>query len=63
LNGLLKPKKGTVIFNGVPLDKLPAHKIVELGISLVACNIFPLLRITYSRQTWYDQAQIRCTPF
>lgn len=33
--GLLKPSSGTVTFNGRDISKLPPHKIVELGISLV----------------------------
>ncbi len=35
ITGLLKPASGTVQFCGQSLNKLPAHKIVELGISLV----------------------------
>jgi branched-chain amino acid transport system ATP-binding protein len=35
ISGLLTPASGTVIFNGVRLDKEPTHKVVELGICLV----------------------------
>ena len=35
ITGLLKPKSGTVEFYGKTLNKIPAHKIVEEGISLV----------------------------
>ncbi len=33
ISGLLKPKKGTIIFEGKRIDKVVPHKIVELGIS------------------------------
>jgi len=33
--GLLRPTSGSVIFQGKPIDSLPSHAIVELGISLV----------------------------
>jgi branched-chain amino acid transport system ATP-binding protein len=33
--GLLKPTTGSVLFQGKPIDSLPSHAIVELGISLV----------------------------
>ncbi len=33
--GLVKPKEGNVVFEGIRLDRLPAHKIVDLGISMV----------------------------
>lgn len=35
ITGLLKPTSGRIRFYGHHLDKEPAHKIVELGISLV----------------------------
>jgi branched-chain amino acid transport system ATP-binding protein len=35
ITGLLKPEAGSVIFHDRPLGKEPAHKIVELGISMV----------------------------
>ncbi len=34
ITGLLKPKSGTVEFYGKTLNKIPAHKIVEEGVSL-----------------------------
>ncbi len=33
ISGLLKPKKGTITFEGKRIDKVVPHKIVELGIS------------------------------
>ena len=35
ISGLLTPATGSVIFNGIRLDKEPAHKIVQLGVGLV----------------------------
>lgn len=35
ISGLLKPKSGSIYFLGQQIDKLPAHKIVKLGICLV----------------------------
>ncbi len=32
ISGLLRPRRGTIIFDGTPLDTLPAHRIVTLGI-------------------------------
>ena len=33
ISGLLRPKSGTLLYRGQPLDHLPPHKIVTLGIS------------------------------
>jgi len=33
ISGLLRPKAGTLLYRGQPLDRLPPHKIVMLGIS------------------------------
>jgi branched-chain amino acid transport system ATP-binding protein len=35
ITGLLKPAKGSITLYGVRSDLIPAHKIVELGVSLV----------------------------
>ena len=35
ISGLLTPATGSVIFNGIRLDKEPAHKVVQLGVCLV----------------------------
>jgi branched-chain amino acid transport system ATP-binding protein len=45
ISGLLKPKKGTIIFEDKRLEKLFPHKIVELGISQApeGRKIFPNL--------------------
>ena len=43
ISGLLTPASGTVIFNGVCLDKEPTHKVVALGVCLIPeeKGIFP----------------------
>ena len=33
--GLIQPRRGEVRFDGVPLDRVPAHRRVALGLSLV----------------------------
>ena len=35
ITGLLSPKKGTVLFEGKDITKIPAHKIVSLGMAHV----------------------------
>ena len=35
LSGLLRPKKGRIRFNGIRLDRVPAHEIVRMGICMV----------------------------
>ncbi|MBI5056417.1 MAG: ABC transporter ATP-binding protein [Nitrospirae bacterium] len=34
ISGLLRPKKGEVIFNGVEIHKVEPYKLIEMGISL-----------------------------
>ncbi|MFC1890953.1 ABC transporter ATP-binding protein [Thermodesulfobacteriota bacterium] len=43
ISGLLKPEAGSISFNGIRLDKEPAHRIVELGVCLIpeGKGIFP----------------------
>jgi len=33
--GLLKAERGSISFQGVRIDKMPAHKIVEMGLAMV----------------------------
>lgn len=35
LTGLIQPKTGSIMFNGKDITKVPAHKIVEMGIAHV----------------------------
>jgi branched-chain amino acid transport system ATP-binding protein len=52
LSGLLKPIGGRVVFDGKPLTRLPAHKIVALGLahSPEGRHIFPRLSIEQNLQ-------------
>jgi branched-chain amino acid transport system ATP-binding protein len=47
ISGLLKPKTGSITYDGIRLDRLPAHKIVELGICMVpeGRRLFPQMSI------------------
>jgi len=47
ISGLLKPKNGSISFDGIRLDRLPAHRIVELGISMVpeGRRLFPQMSV------------------
>ncbi|MFJ2742172.1 ABC transporter ATP-binding protein [Streptomyces sp. NPDC087440] len=52
LSGLLKPSGGSIRFDGKPLDGIPAHKIVAMGLahSPEGRHIFPRLTITENLQ-------------
>ncbi|WP_329130727.1 ABC transporter ATP-binding protein [Streptomyces sp. NBC_01476] len=52
LSGLLKPIGGTIVFDGKALTRLPAHKIVALGLahSPEGRHIFPRLTIEQNLQ-------------
>ncbi len=47
ISSMLTPAKGTIEFQGVRLDKLPAHKIIEYGIVHVpeARRLFPEMSV------------------
>ena len=47
ITGLLKVKGGSITFEGVRLDRLPAHRIVEAGICMVpeGRRLFPQMSI------------------
>jgi branched-chain amino acid transport system ATP-binding protein len=47
ISGLLKPTEGQINFNDVDIQKLPPHKIVELGIVQIpeGRRLFPLLSV------------------
>ncbi len=47
ISGLIKPKEGRIIFDGQELNKIPAHKIVYMGISHApeGRKIFPTLTV------------------
>ena len=52
LSGLLNPVSGRITFNGQPLARVPAHKIVSLGLahSPEGRHIFPRLTIEQNLQ-------------
>jgi branched-chain amino acid transport system ATP-binding protein len=52
LSGLLNPVSGRIVFNGKPLARVPAHKIVSLGLahSPEGRHIFPRLTIEQNLQ-------------
>lgn len=45
--GVLMPKRGRILFDGEPIDNMPPHKRVELGISSVpeGRRVFPSLTV------------------
>ena len=47
ISGLLKPKTGSITYDGIRLNRLPAHKIVELGICMVpeGRRLFPQMSV------------------
>jgi branched-chain amino acid transport system ATP-binding protein len=47
ISGLLRPSAGAVVFQGKPVDKVPAHDIVSLGIGHVpeGRRIFPTMSV------------------
>jgi branched-chain amino acid transport system ATP-binding protein len=52
LSGLLNPVSGRIVFNGKPLARVPAHKIVSMGLahSPEGRHIFPRLTIEQNLQ-------------
>lgn len=53
ITGLLSPKKGTVIFEGKDITKVPAHKIVSLGMAHV-----PEGRRVFAELTVYENLKM-----
>jgi len=47
ISGLIKPREGRIIFDGQELNKVPAHKIVHMGISHApeGRRVFPTLTV------------------
>jgi branched-chain amino acid transport system ATP-binding protein len=52
IQGLLRPRRGTVLLNGVALEKLPTDKIVEQGVSQApeGRQIFPRMSVLENLQ-------------
>ena len=51
ISGLLRPRSGTLSYRGQPLDRLPPHKIVALGISHCPEGRHLFGRLTVTRLT------------
>jgi branched-chain amino acid transport system ATP-binding protein len=47
ITGLVKPRTGSITFEGIRIDKFPAHRIVEAGICMVpeGRRLFPRMTI------------------
>jgi branched-chain amino acid transport system ATP-binding protein len=47
ISGLIRPARGEIRFNGMRIDMLPTHRIVELGVSLVpeGRRVFPEMNV------------------
>jgi len=47
VSGLLKPRSGRIVFEGQEINKIPSHKVVELGLIQVpeARRIFPEMTV------------------
>jgi len=47
ISGVLRPRSGSIVFQGERIDKLPTHKIVSLGISHVpeGRHLFPYMTV------------------
>jgi branched-chain amino acid transport system ATP-binding protein len=61
ISSLLTPRKGSIEFNGIRLDKIPAHKIIELGIVHIpeGRRLFPQMSVEENliMGTLYGQAK------
>src|SRR5690348_14059767 len=55
--GLVRPSQGSVLFEGVPITHLPAHRLARLGIGYVPEDrrIFRLLSVTENLRTGLDR--------
>jgi branched-chain amino acid transport system ATP-binding protein len=47
ISGLIKPLRGSIHLSGNPIDRQPAHKIVEMGVSMVpeGRRLFPEMSV------------------
>ncbi len=47
ISGVLRPREGSITFDGMRLDKMPSHKIVEAGIAHVpeGRRLFPMMTV------------------
>lgn len=67
ITGLLSPKEGSVVFEGTDLTKIPAHKIVSMGMAHVPegrrvfANLTVLQNLKMGAYTRKDKAEIQET--
>ena len=67
ITGLLPPKEGSVIFEGTDITKIPAHKIVPMGMAHVPegrrvfANLTVLQNLKMGAYTRKDKAEIQET--
>lgn len=66
ISGLIKPKKGEIIFEGVDLKKVKPHEIVEMGLIHIpqGSRLFPELSVeenlmlgAYSKAAWIKRKE------
>jgi len=55
--GLVRPSRGRVLFEGRPINQLPTHRLVRLGLAYVPEDrrIFPLLTVAENLRTGLDR--------
>jgi branched-chain amino acid transport system ATP-binding protein len=55
--GLVRPSRGRVLFEGRPINPLPTHRLVRLGLGYVPEDrrIFPLLTVVENLRTGLDR--------
>ncbi|MBR2038474.1 MAG: ABC transporter ATP-binding protein [Lachnospiraceae bacterium] len=67
ITGLLSPKEGSVVFEGTDITKIPAHKIVSMGMAHVPegrrvfANLTVLQNLKMGAYTRKDKAEIQET--
>lgn len=66
ISGLVHPSKGSIRFNGTRIDKMPPHKIVELGIVQIpqGAGLFPNMTVeenlrlgAYAKSAWKRRSE------
>jgi branched-chain amino acid transport system ATP-binding protein len=59
--GLLKPRGGNIFFDGKRIDNLPAHRVVEKGISMIpeGRRLFPLMTVLDNLEVGASVAEAR----
>jgi branched-chain amino acid transport system ATP-binding protein len=65
ITGLIRPRAGSIAFDGTRIDRLPAHRIVEKGISLVpeGRRLFPQMSVLENLEVGASVKAARKTRF